>query len=72
MKKLTFHSWETCKSQERFILLLCHLGGLRVARARVLIQHVLAQQPQTLELPDKVAAELRAQAEAIGIACAYE
>ena len=72
MKKLTFYSWETCKSQERFILLLCHLAALGVGRARVLVQHVLAKQPETLELPDKVAAELRAQAEAIGIACGYE
>lgn len=72
MKKLTFYSWEICKSQERFILLLCHLADLRVAKARVLVQRVLEKQPVTLELPSKVAAELRAQAEAIGIACGYE
>jgi hypothetical protein len=72
MKKLTFRSWQVCKSQERFILLLCQLADLGVAKARVVVQHVLAQEPVTLELPDKVAAELRAQAEAIGIDCGYE
>ena len=72
MKKLTFYSWETCTNQERFILLLCHLADLGVAKARALVRHVLAKQPQTLELPDKVAGELRAQAQAIGIDCGYE
>lgn len=71
MKKLTFYSWESCKSQERFILLLCQLADLGVAKARALVQHVLARQPVTLELPDKVAGELREQAETIGIACGY-
>lgn len=72
MKKLPFYSWQTCQSQERSILLRCHLGGLRVARARVLVPHVLAKQSRTLGLPDKVAAELRTQAEAIGIVCDYK
>lgn len=72
MKKLTFYSWETCARQEAFTLLLCRLADLGVAKARALVRRVLAKQPVTLELPDKVAGELRAQAEAIGIACGYE
>ncbi|QKG57022.1 hypothetical protein GKZ68_10515 [Hymenobacter sp. BRD128] len=72
MKKLTFYSWQVCAHQEVFTLLLCKLAALGVARARVVVQRVLAKRPVMLELPDRVAAELRAQAEAIGIECGYD
>lgn len=72
MRKLTFYSWETCARQEAFTLLLCQLAALGVEKARTLVRHVLHKQPVTLELPDKVADELRTQAEAIGIECGYE
>ncbi len=72
MKKLTFYSWHVCARQESFTLLLCQLAALGVAKARKVVRQVLAQKPVTLELPDKIASELRTQAEAIGIACGYE
>ena len=72
MKKLTFYSWQVCARQEAFTLLLCRLADLGVAKARKVVRHVLAKEPVTLELPNKIAGELRAQAEAIGIACGYE
>lgn len=72
MKKLTFYSWQVCKHQEAFTLLLCKFAALGVARARLVVQRVLAKKPVMLELPDRVAAQLRAQAEAIGIECGYE
>ena len=72
MKNLTFYSWHACARQEAFTLLLCRLADLGVAKARTVVRRVLAEQPVTLELPDRIAGELRAQAEAIGIACGYE
>lgn len=72
MKNLTFYSWQACARQEAFTLLLCQLADLGVAKARTVVRRVLAEQPVTLELPDRIAGELRAQAEAIGIACGYE
>jgi hypothetical protein len=72
MKKLTFYSWHVCPRQEAFTLLLCQRAAVGVAKARTIVRSVLAQKPITLELPDKIAGELRTQAEAIGIACGYE
>ncbi|RZK37509.1 MAG: hypothetical protein EOO61_08885 [Hymenobacter sp.] len=69
MKKLTFYSWHICPRQEAFTLLLCQLAALGVVKARRIVRQVLAQKPVTLELPGKIADELRTQAEAIGIAC---
>ena len=72
MKKLTFYSWHVCPRQEAFTLLLCQLAAVGVAKARRIVRQVLAQKPVTLELPGRIADELRTQAEAIGIACGYD
>ena len=72
MKKLTFYSWHVCPRQEAFTLLLCQFAAVGVAKARRIVRQVLAQKPVTLELPGRIADELRTQAEAIGIACGYD
>jgi hypothetical protein len=72
MKNLTFYSWQACARQEAFTLILCQLADLGVAKARTVVRRILAEKPVTLELPDRIAGELRAQAEAIGIACGYD
>lgn len=55
MKNLTFYSWQACVRQEASTLLLCQLADLGVAKARVVVRRVLAAQPITLELPDRIA-----------------
>jgi hypothetical protein len=72
MRNLTFYSWQACARQEAFTLILCQLADLGVAKARTVVRRILAEKPVTLELPDRIAGELRAQAEAIGIACGYD
>lgn len=70
--KLTFYGWRGNRRPEAFTLLLCQLTPLNLARARGLVQQLLQGQEVTLELPAHLAAQVQAQAQALGIQCYRE
>ncbi|SFQ81706.1 hypothetical protein [Hymenobacter arizonensis] len=70
--KITFSGWKVGMRSLRFAQLLRHQAGLGLKEAWDIKTRVLDHVPVVLELPAPTAADLFAQATALGVICTLE